>query len=124
MSVDEVRYMMLKAKCNGDIDASSLSSCTVDFSRFPPSIACLRHHIARANYQVRIWKTGNIAMTEAPDPWDGHGWLQNEEPFWCENKDVLPESLVDLLYKEYEDDSNSDEEESESDFQYCADSEA
>jgi hypothetical protein len=98
-------------------------------TRFPPSKACLREHVARANYQTKIWKIGNVAISELPNPWEGHGWLQNGEPLWCDTGIILPESLVDVLDKEnnHEEDSDTDSDDDETraqSFQYTANSES
>ena len=47
--VDEVRYIMPKSTCDGDVTVDSLTSSTIDLSRLPPTKACLREHTARAN---------------------------------------------------------------------------
>jgi len=54
---------MLKSRCDGDVTVDSLTSSTFDLSRLPPTKACLREHIARANCQTKIWKTANIPMS-------------------------------------------------------------
>ena len=114
-SVDEVRAIMLKSKCEGDITVNS----TIDISRLPPSKACLREHIARANFQTRIWKTANVAISEIPKPWEGHGWLENGEPLWCDNDMILPQTLIDVLEREGTELEDSDDE--LQDFEYDAD---
>ena len=97
----------------------------MDLSRLPPSKACLREHIARANYQTRIWKTADVPISEIPKPWSGHGWMENGEPLWCNDDMVLPVSLVDILAGDDEDllpaaDGDSDE---ETDLEYVVESE-
>jgi len=57
---------MLKSRCDGDVTVDSLTLSTTDLSRLPPTKACLREHIARANYQTKIWKTANIPISEVP----------------------------------------------------------
>lgn len=121
-SVDEVRHMMLTSKCHGNLTVPSLTSNTVDMARFPPSRSCLREHVARANYQTKIWKTANVATSELPKPWEGHGWLENGEPLWCDSGMVLPASLIDALDTEGSN-LESDDEEGEDSFQYSANSE-
>jgi hypothetical protein len=62
-----------------------------------------------------------------PNPWEGHGWLQNGEPLWCDTGIILPESLVDVLDKEnnHEEDSDTDSDDDETQsFQYTANSES
>jgi len=55
---------MLKSRCDGDVTVDSLTLSTTDLSRLPPTKACLREHIARANYQTKIWKTANIPISD------------------------------------------------------------
>ena len=57
----------------------------------------MKEHVARANYQTKIWKSALIQISENPNPWDGHGWKEAGEPLWCDNNMILPESLVDIL---------------------------
>ncbi len=52
--INKVHHLMLKSKCDGDNNLQSLKSTTVDLVRLPPSRACLREHIARANHRTRI----------------------------------------------------------------------
>ncbi len=119
-SIDEVRHIMLKSKCDGDITLQSLKSTTIDLAKLPPSRACLREHIARANYQTRIWKTGNVAISEVPKPCDGYGWLENGEPLWCDKDMILPQTIIDVLDREATDPEDSDDE--TQDLEYGVDS--
>ena len=96
-SVDEVRHIMLKSKCDGDVTIDTVKANTIDLARFPPSRACLNEHVARANYQSRIWKVASSPEPYVPNPWKGHGWLENGEPLWCKNDNILPKSLIDIL---------------------------
>ena len=61
-----MRHLMLKSKCDRDISVDSLTPSTIDLARLPPSRACLGEHVARANYQTRIWKMANAAIYEIP----------------------------------------------------------
>ena len=122
LSVDELRHFLLKSKCEGDITLKSLSSSTLDLARLPPSYACLREHIAKANYQTHIWKCASVAISEVPKPWEGHGWLENGEPKWCQNEMILPQPLVDILSAASADDSE-DEDMSDQELEYGTESE-
>lgn len=122
--VDEARYVMLKAKCDGELTAKNLTSSTIDLSKFPPSRECLKEHIARANYQTKIWKDGNVAISELPKPWDGHGWLENGEPLWCKLDKVLPKALIDILHTDDSDNENDSDDDEFPDFQYSVNSDS
>ena len=39
----------------------------------------------------------NVAVYDLPKPSDGHGWLENGEPRWCEPEWILPPSFADVL---------------------------
>ena len=111
---------MLKSKCDGDISVGSLSSSTIDLARLPPSRACLREHVARANYQTRIWKMANVAIDEIPKPWEEHGWKEDGEPLWCADEMILPQKLIDVLERDAAELEESDDETGEQ--EYAADS--
>ena len=52
----------------------------LDISTMPPSKDCLIEQIEqikRANYQVRIWRLVNIAISDMPKPWEGDVWTIN-----------------------------------------------
>ena len=119
-SVDEVRHLMLKSKCDGDISVDSLKSSTIDLARLPPSRACLREHVARTNYQTRVWKMANVAIYEIPKPWEGHGWREDGEPLWCADEMILPQKLIDVLERDATELEESDDETGEQ--EYAADS--
>ena len=76
----------------------------------PSSKACLEEHIRRTNYQLRIWKTAHVAISELPKRWDGHGWLGNGEPCWCDQRVILPPTLVDVSEKNNEELNKDDDE--------------
>ncbi len=107
-SIDEVCHLMLKSKCVGDITRQSPKSITIHLAWLPPRRACLREYIARANYQTRICKTGNVAISEVPKPYDGYGWLENGEPLWCDKDMILPQTLIHVLDREATDLEHSD----------------
>ena len=74
--VDEMRHFLLKSKCDDDFNTKTVKN--IDLATLPPSKACLEEHIRRTNYQVRIWKTAHVAISELPKPWDGHGGWKRE----------------------------------------------
>ena len=54
----------------------------------------------------------HLGISELPKPWDGHGWLENGEPCWCDPNVILPPNLVDVLdtnNAELNDDDNIDD---------------
>ena len=75
VKVDEMRHFLLKSKCDGDFNTKTVKN--IDFTTLPPSKERLEEHIRRTNFQVRIWKTAHVAISELPKPWDWHGWLEN-----------------------------------------------
>ena len=108
--VDELRHFLIKSKCEESISGSTIKN--IDLSTLPPSKACLEQHIRRANYQTRIWKLANVGIYELPKPWQGHGWRENGEPLWCDEDQILPPILVDVLdenNEELENEENTDE---------------
>ena len=102
--VDEMKSHI---KCDDDFNAKTVKN--IDFATLPPSKACFEEHIRCTNYQVRIWKTAHVAISELPKSWDGHGWLENGEPSWCDQSVILPPSLVDVLEKNDEELNKDDE---------------
>ena len=50
----------------------------VECEQLPPCYNSLQKHIARANYQARIWRLSLHANQELESP-DGHGWKILEE---------------------------------------------
>ena len=110
MKVNDLRHFLLKSKCDDDMSASTIHN--IDLAALPPTEACLKEHIQRTNYQVRIWKTAHIGITELPKPWDGHGWMENGEPCWCDSDAILLKTLVDILdtnHEELNDDNTDDD---------------
>ena len=81
------------------------------FSRRGPNKAYLKEHVAPANYQTRIWKTANVLISEVPKPWEGHGWLENGEPLWCDHAIILLELLVYVPKQEVGRSDNENEDE-------------
>jgi hypothetical protein len=54
----------------------------------------------------------HLGIPELPKPWDGHGWLENRESYWCDPNVILPPNLVDVLdtnNAELNDDDNIDD---------------
>lgn len=116
--------MMLKSKCDGDISVDSVTSSTIDLARFPPSRACLREHVARSNYQTRIWKLANVAIYEIPKPLEGHGWKEDGEPLWCADEMILPQKRIDVLERDATELEESDDETGEQEYAADSDSES
>ena len=84
--VDEMRHFLLKSKSDDDISTNTIKN--INLSTLPPSRACL---------EEQAMKQAHIGITELPKPWDGHVWLENGEPCWCNQNAILPPSLVDVL---------------------------
>ena len=64
----------MKSKCDDDFNKKTVKK--IDLATLPPSKECLEENIRCTNYQVRIWKTAHVAISELPKPWDGGmgGW--------------------------------------------------
>ena len=76
----------------------------------------MREHVARANYQTRIWKMANVALYEIPKTWEGHGWKEDGEPFWCADEMILPQQLIDVLESDAVELEKSDDETGEQEY--------
>jgi hypothetical protein len=116
-NIDALRHFLLKSKCHSDGDDLTVKVNTnIDLSGMPPSRKCLIEHIKRANYQARIWRMGDIPISDLPKPWENHGWLESGEPCWCPPDFIVPKSLVDILENVGDDSEDLEEEEQISDF--------
>ena len=90
-SVNDLRYHLFCAR-KGEIESHQL----------PPSQACLKKHIQRANYQAAIWRHCLEPCPEIPSP-VGHGWKIEADSgqeqlavVWMDDLPA-PEAVLDLL---------------------------
>ena len=123
-SVNVLRSFMLR-KMVGDNNIFSKTS-RIDLSRLPPCRDNLLPHIQRVNYRIAQYKRSQDPIYESPKPYDeDQGWLNTDgtvEPKWsC--RDVLPQSLVDLLSTVDPDEVNEEEENEEIEFEDILDDE-
>ena len=115
--INHVRSKMFK-KMVGEDKPLSLDS-KVDLSRLPPCRDSLLPHVQRVNHRLTCYKKANVPIFQKPKPYeDDQGWIRGErtgiEPLWTKGS-VLPQSIIDLLDTEGNDeDVNSDDEVEES----------
>ena len=87
--VDELRYVMLKEKCENDTISANVN---IDMASLPPCRRSLKQHVLRTNFQVAIWKRAHEPTPEIPDPLSGHRWVKQDEmlvPVWTKEEDEL-----------------------------------
>ena len=98
-SVGVVRTKLLRKMVGEDEKLTSRSK--VDLARRPPCQSALKPHIQRVNHRAALYKRGNGAILEKPNPYDDdQGWVNTHEgvlePMWSFGP-IMPTSLVDLL---------------------------
>ena len=93
--------------CVNDLRYSSTgktfdASKNIDLAVLPPCRNCLREHLKRVNYQIRIWKRAHIAKPVYPKPTHDNGWQCVDgmmEPKWMSG-DFIPQHLANVLVEE------------------------
>ena len=104
-SLNEARANMHQKIVGEDNDLTMKSK--VDFSRLPPCQDSAIPHFYRVNHRVGVFKRGLQQIPEIPKCYDpNQGWLKNDEtiePIWSLGP-ILPQSLIDLLIDENNDD--------------------
>ena len=99
--MNDLRYNKIRGKCcsTGEMfDASK----NIDLGVLPPCRNCLREHLKRVNYQIRIWKRAHIAKPAYPEPIHDDCWQCVDgmiEPKWVSG-DFIPQQLADVLVEE------------------------
>ena len=71
--VNDFRYNKIRGNCCSTGETFDASK-NIDLGALPPCRNCLREHLKRVNYRVRIWKRTHIAKPVYPEPTHDNGW--------------------------------------------------
>ena len=70
-----------------------------DLEKLPPTSDAFRLHVARCNYQAKVWLMANVGLPEIPSPTDSGGWISCEDRLqiiWSTIPSI-PQSCISLI---------------------------